>query len=136
MQFGIGLFATQKDVDAVTLARAVEERGFESLWLPDIITIDATAYRDTNAEFREAFPDHEWLWRPKGFWQAHDPFVALTAAAVVTSRLHLAAIAHIAERDPIVTAKMIATVDRIAAGRFLLAVQGYRPPAQSVWGDR
>ena len=56
MRFGVGVFATQDDVNPVTLAQAVEERGFESLWLPDIIQIDATASPDA-AEWHAAFPD-------------------------------------------------------------------------------
>jgi len=135
MRFGVGVFATQDDVNPVTLAQAVEERGFESLWRPEIITIDAAAFPDKRAEWRAAFPDRYegYSSNLKEFWHAHDPFIALAAAAVVTSRLKLATIAQIAERDPIVTAKAIATVDRISGGRLVLAVQGYAPGTQTHW---
>jgi len=133
MRFGVGVFATQDDVNPVTLAQAVEERGFESLWLPDIIQIDATASPDA-AEWHAAFPDRdERLLRKKGYWHADDPFIALTAAAVVTSRLQIATIAQIAERDPVVTAIVIATVDRISGGRLLLAVHSHAPGTQKHW---
>jgi probable F420-dependent oxidoreductase len=90
-----------------------EERGFESLFFPEHTHIPAS--RDT------PYPLGGEL--PSMYSRTYDPFVALTAAAGSTSRLRIATgICLVIERDPIVTAKEVASLDRISDGRFLFGV--------------
>jgi probable F420-dependent oxidoreductase len=113
MDFGIGFFATDQSVDPATLARMVEERGFESLFLAEHTHIPASRVTD--------YPVGGEL--PRYYARTHDPFVALTAAAMATERLRLATgICLVAQRDPIVTAKAAASVDVISGGRLLFGV--------------
>jgi probable F420-dependent oxidoreductase len=113
VEFGIGMFPTDYSVDPATLARMVEERGFESLWFPEHTHIPVS--RQT------PYPAGGEL--PKEYSHICDPFVAVTAAAAATERLKVATgVCLIVERDPIVTAKEVATVDRVSGGRFLFGV--------------
>jgi probable F420-dependent oxidoreductase len=113
MDFGIGFFATDEAVDPATLGRLVEERGFESLWLAEHTHIPASRVSPWRAG-REL---------PRQYWHTLDPFVALTAAATATERLRLGTgICLVIERDPIITAKEAASVDRLSGGRFLFGV--------------
>jgi probable F420-dependent oxidoreductase len=115
MKFGVLMFATDTGVPIDEIARAVEERGFESLWIPEHqhIPVDrVTPY--TYAE-DGVMPDM--------YWHTHDPFVALTWAAAATTHLKLGTgICLISQRDPIATAKQVASLDRYANGRFLFGV--------------
>jgi probable F420-dependent oxidoreductase len=113
MDYGIAIFPTDTAADPATIARLVEERGFESLWLPEHTHIPASR--------RTPYPAGGDL--PEMYWHTHDPFVALGAAATVTDQIKLATgICLIVERDPIVTAKEVATVDHLSGGRFLFGV--------------
>ena len=113
MKFGVAIFPTVDAQDPAELARMAEARGFESLLLPEHTHIPAA--RDT------PYPAGGEL--PREYSRMYDPFVALTAAATVTSRLRIGtAICLIIERDPIVTAKEVASVDRLSDGRFLFGV--------------
>jgi probable F420-dependent oxidoreductase len=95
------------------LATALEERGFESLWLPEHSHIPLSR--------QSPFPQGGDL--PKKYYDVMDPFVVLGAAAAVTTRLRIATgICLVPQRDPIQTAKEVATVDQISAGRFLFGV--------------
>ena len=115
MQFGISMFQTDYAVDPATLARLVEERGFESLWFPEHTHIPAG--RET------PYPAGGEL--PQEYRHLLDPFIALTAAAGATERLKLATgICLIVERDPIITAKEAASIDVLSGGRFLFGVGG------------
>src|SRR5438128_890472 len=90
-----------------------EERGFESLFFPEHTHIPAS--RDT------PYPVGGEL--PLEYSRIYDPFVALTAAAAATERLLIGTgICLVIERDPIITAKEVATLDRISGGRFLFGV--------------
>jgi probable F420-dependent oxidoreductase len=111
--FGIAMFATDYAVDPVTLGRLVEERGFESLFLPEHTHIPVS---------RESpWPAGGDL--PRDYWHTHDPFVALTAIAATTERLRIGTgICLIVERDPITTAKEVASLDFISGGRFEFGV--------------
>ena len=115
MQFGIAIFATDYAIRPDELAREIEQRGFESLWLPEHTHIPANR--------RTPYPAGGDL--PKEYWHTHDPFVALTAAAMATTTLRVATgICLLIERDPITTAKEVASVDMLSGGRFVLGIGG------------
>lgn len=115
MLFGVSIFATEYAMHPADLARALEGRGFESLWLPEHTHIPASR--------RSRWPGGKDL--PKEYWHTYDPFVALTAAAMATSRLRVATgICLIVERDPIITAKEVATLDQLSGGRFIFGIGG------------
>ncbi|MEY2398282.1 MAG: hypothetical protein QOJ00_1456 [Actinomycetota bacterium] len=112
LRIGITTFVTDYSIDIVTLARAVEERGFGSLYLPEHTHIPSS--RLTPAPTGEAELG-------KAYSHMTDPLVALGAAAAVTSSLVLGTgVSLVAQHDPIVMAKQIATVDRLCDGRFVL----------------
>lgn len=118
MQLGVMMFPTDTAIDPVTLAREVEDRGFESLWFPEHSHIPTS--RDTPWGGREGAPP-----LPEEYWRTHDSLVSLGACAAVTSTLKLGTgICLVAQRDPIWLAKEVATVDRISGGRFLFGI-GY-----------
>jgi len=115
MLFGVSIFATEYAIRPDDLARALEERGFESLWLPEHTHIPASR--------RSPWPGGPNL--PKEYWHTYDPFVALTAAALATTRLRVATgICLIIERDPITTAKEVASLDQLSGGRFIFGIGG------------
>ena len=115
MQFGVLMFPADYAIDPVTLGRAVEERGFESLFFPEHTHIPTS---------RESpYPAGGDL--PLEYSHTLDPFVALGAIAATTERIKLGTgIALIVERDPITLAKEVATLDQISNGRVLLGVGG------------
>ena len=109
MNIGFFVFATDYSMPIVELARELEERGFESLFLPEHTHIP-TSRRSPWAGGPEL---------PRHYSHTLDPFAGLAAAAAVTTRLRLGTgICLLTERDPIVTAKEVATVDLISGGRF------------------
>lgn len=114
MQYGVTMFATDRTLDPIEFARAVEERGLHSIYLPEhthIPTSRRTPPPTGDAELAEEYK------------RTLDPLVALAAMAAVTDRIELGTgILLPAQRDPIVTAKAIATLDRIASGRFVLGI--------------
>jgi probable F420-dependent oxidoreductase len=113
VKFGIAFFSADYAVDPATIARLVEERGFDSLFLPEHTHIPAS--RET------PYPAGGDL--PKEYWHTYDPFVALTAAAAATEKLLVATgICLVIERDPITTAKEVASIDVLSGGRFLFGV--------------
>jgi probable F420-dependent oxidoreductase len=112
-KFGVTMFPTDYSMQPVPLARAVEERGLDSLFFPEHTHIPVS--RAT------PFPGGGDL--PKMYWHTHDPFVALGAAAAVTSRIQLGTgICLVIERDPITLAKEVASLDVISEGRFILGI--------------
>jgi probable F420-dependent oxidoreductase len=115
MDFGVVMFPTGYSIRPDEFARALEDRGFESVWFPEHTHIPASR--------RSPWPGGPNL--PKEYWHAYDPFVALTAAAMATSRLRLGTgICLVIERDPITTAKEVASLDRLSGGRFLFGIGG------------
>ena len=115
MQFGVLMFPTDFSIGVVDLARAVEERGFESLWFPEHTHIPA--------DRQTPWPGGREL--PREYSHALDPFVALGAAAMATSRLRLGTgVCLVVERDPITLAKDVASVDYVSGGRFLFGIGG------------
>lgn len=114
MRLGITMFATDVSMDVVALARAAEERGLHSLYLPEHTHIPVS--RRTPAPTGDAELAEEYR-------RTLDPFVALAACASVTDRLVLGTgIALVAQREPIVTAKAVASLDHLSGGRFVLGV--------------
>jgi probable F420-dependent oxidoreductase len=113
MEFGIGYFPTHDAVDPGAFARLVEERGHESLFFAEHTHIPAS---------RESpYPGGGEL--PRKYSHCYDLFVALTAAAAATSSLRIGSgICLVIERDPIVTAKEVASIDRLSGGRFEFGV--------------
>lgn len=115
MKFGITMFPTHYAISPTDLARAVEERGFESLWFPEHTHIPASR--------KSAWPGGPEL--PREYSNTYDPFVALGAAGAVTEKLMLGTgICLIVERDPITTAKEVASIDHLTGGRFLFGIGG------------
>lgn len=111
--FGVFTFATDYSLDPARIAREVEARGFESLFLPEHSHIPAS--RET------PYPGGGAL--PKEYSHTHDLFVALTAAAAATTRLKLASgICLITEHHPVRLAKAIASLDMLSGGRVVLGV--------------
>ena len=109
MKIGVFIFSTEYSIRMVDLARALEERGFESLFVPEHTHIPLSR--------RTPFPGGEPL--PREYFNTLDPFVDLTAAAVVTQTLRIGTgICLVSQRDPIVTAKAVASLDLISEGRF------------------
>jgi probable F420-dependent oxidoreductase len=95
------------------LARALEERGFESLWAPEHSHIPLSR--------RSPFPAGGEI--PKQYYDVMDPFVSLTAAAAATTRLKVGTgVCLVVQRDPIQTAKLVASLDQVSGGRFLFGV--------------
>ncbi|MDP7734049.1 LLM class F420-dependent oxidoreductase [Mycobacterium paragordonae] len=113
MKFGISTFVNDDSIDTVSLARAIEERGFESLVIAEHTHIPASR--------ESAYPLGGEL--PKIYYRTLDPFVTLAAAAAVTSTIELfTGIALLIQRDPIITAKEAASIDLISGGRFVFGV--------------
>jgi probable F420-dependent oxidoreductase len=110
MRYGVTIFPTDLSIGIVELARAAEERGFDSLWVPEHTHIPAS---------RRTPPPTGDAVLPEWYRRALDPFVALTAAATATERLRVGTgICLVAQRDPIVTAKAVASLDYVSGGRF------------------
>ena len=115
MQFGAAMFFTDYSMGAGELAQALEARGFESIWAPEHSHIPTSR--------RSPFAAGGDL--PKQYYDVMDPFVTLTAAAVVTNRIKLGTgVCLITQRDPIQTAKLVASLDQVSNGRFLFGIGG------------
>jgi probable F420-dependent oxidoreductase len=113
--YGLFMFPTDYAIQPVELAIAAEERGFESLFFPEHTHIPASR--------KSPWPGGPEL--PKEYWHTHDPFVALGAAAAVTKKLKLGTgVCLVIERDPIVLAKEVASLDMISGGRVLFGIGG------------
>ena len=113
MKYGVAYFPTDDAIEPATLARMAEERGFESVFVTEHTHIPAS--RET------PYPAGGEL--PREYWRIYDPFVALTTMAAATERILIGtAICLLVERDPITTAKEVASLDRLSGGRMLLGV--------------
>jgi probable F420-dependent oxidoreductase len=114
MKYGVAIFVTERGINPAEVARLAEERGFESLFFPDhthIPVASANTFLGGNAPV----PDY--------YREMLDPFVALTAAAGATTRLRIGTgICLVTEREPIATAKAVATLDLLSGGRMLFGV--------------
>src|SRR3984893_11397361 len=108
MQFGAAMFFTDYSMAPGDLGSALEERGFESLWAPEHSHIPVSR--------ASPFPNGGDL--PKQYYDVMDPFVTLTAAAAVTTALKVGTgVCLVQQRDPIQTAKLVASIDQASAGR-------------------
>jgi probable F420-dependent oxidoreductase len=115
MKFGGAMFFTDYSMTAPELARALEERGFESVWAPEHSHIPLSR--------KTPFPGGGDL--PKQYYDAMDPFVVLAAASQVTKTIKLGTgVLLVQQRDVIQTAKLVASIDQVSQGRFLFGVGG------------
>ncbi|MBV9757975.1 MAG: LLM class F420-dependent oxidoreductase [Alphaproteobacteria bacterium] len=115
MRVGAFYFPADYGIDIRELARALEARGFESLFVCEHTHIPVSR--------RTPFPGGGEL--PKRYIHTHDPFVALSFAASVTSKLLLGTgVCLVPQHDPIVTAKTIASLDQLSGGRFVFGIGG------------
>jgi probable F420-dependent oxidoreductase len=113
MDFGVAIFPTEDVQDPAELGRMAEQRGFECLLFPEHTHIPAS---------RESpYPAGGEL--PPEYSRTYDPFVALSAVATATERIRLGTgICLVIERDPIITAKEVASIDALSGGRFLFGI--------------
>ena len=115
MKFGVAMFMTDYSISPAELARAVEERGLESLWAPEHSHIPLPR--------TSPWPGGGDL--PKMYYDVMDPFVVLSVAAAVTTTLKVGTgVCLVVQRDPIQVAKEVASLDQVSGGRFLFGVGG------------
>jgi probable F420-dependent oxidoreductase len=113
LNFGASMFFTDYSMAPGELGKALEERGFESVWAPEHSHIPMTR--------KTPFPAGGDL--PKKYYDAMDPFVTLTMAAAATKTLKVGTgVCLVAQRDPIQTAKLVASIDQVSGGRFLFGI--------------
>jgi alkanesulfonate monooxygenase SsuD/methylene tetrahydromethanopterin reductase-like flavin-dependent oxidoreductase (luciferase family) len=115
MDFGVAYFPTDYSMKPADMGRALEERGFESLWVAEHSHIPLTR--------KSPFGGGGDL--PKQYYDVMDPFVALATVASVTTKLKLGTgICLVVQRDPIQTAKEVASLDQLSNGRFVFGIGG------------
>jgi probable F420-dependent oxidoreductase len=115
MDIGVFIFPTDYSIKVDELARALEDRGFESLFVPEHTHIPVSR--------RTEWPGGGEL--PKEYKHTYDPFIALAFAAAATKNLKIGtSICLVPQRDPIVTAKVIASLDMLSNGRFEFGIGG------------
>src|SRR4029453_5570393 len=113
MKIGAVMFFTTESMQPAPLARVLEERRFQSLWVPEHTHIPSSR--------KTPYPAGGPLIRP--YYDIMDPFLALNTAPTVTSKLRIGTgIALPTQRYPIVTAKVVSTIDQLSDGRFLFGV--------------
>ncbi len=115
MKVGVSMFPADDAITITELARAAEDQGVESLWVPE--------HTHPPISRRSPWPGGGDL--PRAYWHPLDLFVALGAAAAVTTTLKLGTgICLVIERDPILLAKQVASLDHLSNGRFLFGIGG------------
>ncbi len=113
MKFGAAMFFTDYSMGPAELAVALEERGFDIIWAPEHSHIPVS--RKTPFVLGGDLP--------KRYYDTMDPFVTLTAAAAATTTLKVGTgVCLVNQRDPIQTAKLVASIDQVSAGRFLFGI--------------
>ena len=113
MKFGAAMFFTDYSMTPAALACALEDRGFESVWAPEHSHIPLSR--------KSPFVYGGEL--PKKYYDVMDPFVTLAAAAAATTTINIGTgVCLITQRDPIQTAKSVASLDQISGGRFLFGI--------------
>jgi probable F420-dependent oxidoreductase len=115
MDFGAAMFFTDYSMKPAELGRALDERGFESVWAPEHSHIPSSRLT----------PPAGGGTLGKQYYDVMDPFVTLTAAAMATKTLKVATgVCLVIQRDTIQTAKLVATIDHVSDGRFLFGIGG------------
>src|SRR5712664_2553378 len=115
MDVGAAMFFTDYSMKPAEFGQALEARGFESVWAPEHSHIP-TSRRSPYQAGGEL---------PKQYYEVMDPFVSLAAAAAVTKTIKLGTgVCLITQRDPIQTAKLVASLDQVSGGRFLFGIGG------------
>jgi probable F420-dependent oxidoreductase len=113
MKFGISTFVTDEGIAPGALARAIEERSFDSLFIAE----------HTHIPLSRTSPWPRGGELPRRYYRTLDPFITLTAAAAATEHLLLGTgVALVIERDPIITAKEVASLDLVSGGRVVFGV--------------
>jgi probable F420-dependent oxidoreductase len=113
MKFGVSIFFTDYSMGPAELAVAAEERGFDIVWAPEHSHIPVS--RKTPFVLGGDLP--------KRYYDVMDPFVTLTAAAMATKTIRIGTgVCLVAQRDPIQTAKLVASIDQISGGRFVFGI--------------
>lgn len=113
LKIGLSTFPTDYSMSPTALARAAEERGFESLFFPD--------HTHVPVELKSPFPDGGEV--PLAYKHGIDPLVAMAAAAAVTTQIRLGtAVCLVVQRDPIILAKQVASIDHCSNGRVELGI--------------
>jgi len=115
MHVGILQFVTERTIPVTELAMACEQRGIESLWVPEhpVVPVDYKTRYPLSADGK----------LPRPYTELPDPFPLLTAAAAVTRTLRIGTgICLVPERDALMTALQVATVDWLSGGRFLFGI--------------
>src|SRR6202161_2111867 len=113
MKFGASMFFTDYSMTPAALGRALEERGFDILFAPE----------HSHIPLSRKTPFVLGAELPKRYYDVMDPFVTLAAAAAVTTTLRLGTgVCLIAQRDPIQTAKLVASLDQVSGGRFVFGI--------------
>src|SRR5258708_15864356 len=121
MEIGASIFFTDYSISPTELAPALEERGFDSLWVAEHSHIPVS---------RRFSPPGTTGELGRQYFDVMDPFVTLSAAAAVTKRLKLATgVCLVIQRDTIQTAKQVASLDQISGGRFIFGIGGGREAA-------
>ena len=129
MDIGIFQVAANRDAVAVTVAKHAEDAGFESYWAPDHTILPLN--------YSVPYPGGEpGSKEPDYLWQMADPLILLAAVAGATSKIKLGTgVLLVPERNAILTAKMIASLDECSNGRFLLGVgAGWNPEECTILG--
>ncbi|HJQ85428.1 MAG TPA: LLM class F420-dependent oxidoreductase [Candidatus Binatia bacterium] len=112
---GVLMFVTERALPVTDLARACEERGIESLWVPEHPVVPV--------QYETRYPLSEDGKLPRPYTELPDCFTTLAAAAAATRRLRIGTgVCLVPERDPLLTAHQVATVDRLSGGRFLFGI--------------
>ena len=115
MHIGVSIFATDFSIGMDELAPEIESRGFESLFVPEHTHIPTSR--------RSPWPGGADL--PKEYWHTFDPFVSLSFAAANTKTLKIGTgICLLPQRDTLVTANLVASLDRMSGGRFIFGIGG------------
>jgi len=130
MNIGISTTATAQSGDLAEVARQVEALGYDSLWIPEHPVIPLNRKTPFPASQDGQLPDHYNRWA--------DPFIALTVAATATKKIKLGTgICLLTERDPLITAKVVASLDLYSGGRVILGVgAGWLKEETEVMGTR
>ena len=115
MEIGIFVFQTGSSMDPAVLAKRAEELGFESFWVPETVIKPLTATSPN--------PPSANVITPEAYYRVADPFLALARASAVTSTIKLGTgICLVPERNPLLLAKEVATLDYFSNGRFIFGI--------------